>query len=115
MTESERLDATFIALADPTRRAILARLTKGEATVMELAAPFDMSQPAISKHIKMLERAGLVSRSRDAQKRPVKIEGIALKQATDWLENYREIWEANFSRLDTLLGELKAQRKKEQN
>ncbi|AEQ50687.1 ArsR/SmtB family transcription factor [Pelagibacterium halotolerans] len=115
MTESERLDATFIALADPTRRAILARLTKGEATVMELAAPFEMSQPAISKHIKMLERAGLVSRSRDAQKRPVKIEGVALKEATDWLENYREIWEANFSRLDTLLDELKAQRKKEQN
>ena len=115
MTESERLDATFIALADPTRRAILARLIEGEATVMELAAPFDMSQPAISKHIKMLERAGLVSRSRDAQKRPVKIEGIALKEATDWLENYRQIWEANFSRLDTLLDELKAQRKKEQN
>ncbi|MAN75656.1 metalloregulator ArsR/SmtB family transcription factor [Pelagibacterium flavum] len=115
MTESERLDATFIALADPTRRAILARLIEGEATVMELAAPFDMSQPAISKHIKMLERAGLVSRSRDAQKRPVKIEGIALKEATDWLENYRQIWEANFSRLDTLLDEMKAQRKKEQN
>tara|TARA_R100000365_G_C2723854_1_gene55659 strand:- start:146 stop:520 length:375 start_codon:yes stop_codon:yes gene_type:complete len=115
MTDSERLDATFIALADPTRRAILARLIEGEATVMELAAPFDMSQPAISKHIKMLERAGLVSRSRDAQKRPVKIEGIALKQATDWLENYRQIWEANFSRLDTVLDELKAQRKKERN
>jgi len=115
MTDSERLDATFIALADPTRRAILARLIEGEATVMELAAPFDMSQPAISKHIKMLERAGLVSRSRDAQKRPVKIEGIALKRATDWLENYRQIWEANFSRLDTLLDELKAQRKKERN
>ena len=115
MTESERLDATFIALADPTRRAILARLIEGEATVMELAAPFDMSQPAISKHIKMLERAGLVSSSRDAQKRPVKIEGIALKEATDWLENYRQIWEANFSRLDTLLDELKARRKKEQN
>jgi DNA-binding transcriptional ArsR family regulator len=82
---------------------------------MELAAPFAMSQPAISKHIKMLERAGLVSRSRDAQKRPVKIEGIALKEATDWLENYRQIWEANFSRLDSLLDELKAQRKKEQN
>ncbi|MEQ8166090.1 MAG: metalloregulator ArsR/SmtB family transcription factor [Alphaproteobacteria bacterium] len=115
MTESERLDATFIALADPTRRAILARLIDGEATVMELAAPFDMSQPAISKHIKMLERAGLVSRSRDAQKRPVKIEGIALKEATDWLENYRNIWEANFSRLDALLDELKARRQKDQN
>lgn len=115
MTESERLDATFTALADPTRRAILARLIEGEATVMELAAPFEMSQPAISKHIKMLERAGLVSRSRDAQKRPVKLEGVALKQACDWLETYRQIWEANFSRLDTLLDELKTQRKKERN
>ena len=115
MNDSERLDATFIALADPTRRAILARLIEGEATVMELAAPFDMSQPAISKHIKMLERAGLVSRSRDAQRRPVKIEGLALKEATDWLENYRQIWETNFSRLDDLLDELKAKRKKETN
>lgn len=115
MTETERLDATFIALADPTRRAILARLLDGEATVMELAAPFDMSQPAISKHIKMLERAGLVSRSRDAQRRPVKIEGAAFKEAVDWLENYRKVWEANFSRLDTLLDELKANRKKGAN
>ncbi len=115
MTESERLDATFVALADPTRRAMLARLLEGEATVMELAKPFEMSQPAISKHIKMLERAGLVSRSRDAQRRPVKIEGVALKEATDWLENYRKVWEANFSRLDDLLDQLKSQRKKEQN
>ncbi len=108
MTESERLDATFIALADPTRRAILARLIEGEATVMELAEPFDMSQPAISKHIKMLERAGLVSRSRDAQRRPVKIEGPALKAATDWLEEYRQVWEQNYSRLDALLEDLQA-------
>jgi DNA-binding transcriptional ArsR family regulator len=106
MTESERLDATFIALADPTRRAILARLIEGEATVTELAEPFNMSQPAISKHIKMLERAGLVSRSRDAQRRPVKIEGPALKQATDWLENYRQVWEQNYARLDALLDDL---------
>src|SRR5690606_2597080 len=112
---SERLDATFIALADPTRRAMLARLLEGEATVTELAEPFEMSQPAISKHIKMLERAGLVSRSRDAQRRPVKIEGLALKEATDWLEKYRQVWEANFSRLDNLLEELKSQRKRERN
>ncbi|WMT88006.1 metalloregulator ArsR/SmtB family transcription factor [Pelagibacterium sp. 26DY04] len=115
MTDSERLDATFIALADPTRRAMLARLLEGEATVTELAEPFEMSQPAISKHIKMLERAGLVSRSRDAQRRPVKIEGLALKEATDWLEKYRQVWEANFSRLDNLLEELKSQRKRERN
>ena len=115
MTDTERLNATFIALADPTRRAILAQLLKGEATVMDLAAPFEMSQPAISKHIKMLERAGLVSRSRDAQRRPVKIEGIALKEATDWLDAYRKVWEANFSRLDSLLGELKEQRKQGEN
>ena len=82
---------------------------------MDLAAPFEMSQPAISKHIKMLERAGLVSRSRDAQRRPVKIEGIALKEATDWLDAYRKVWEANFSRLDSLLGELKEQRKQGEN
>jgi DNA-binding transcriptional ArsR family regulator len=115
MTDAERLDATFVALADPTRRAMLARLLEGEATVTELAEPFEMSQPAISKHIKMLERAGLVSRSRDAQRRPVKIEGLALKEATDWLEKYRRVWEANFSRLDDLLVELKGKREKERN
>ncbi|WP_090593686.1 ArsR/SmtB family transcription factor [Pelagibacterium luteolum] len=115
MTESERLDATFVALADPTRRAILTRLLEGEASVMELAEPFAMSQPAVSKHIKMLERAGLVSRSRDAQKRPVRIEGMALKEATDWLDHYRQVWEANFSRLDSLLDELKNKRSKEGN
>jgi DNA-binding transcriptional ArsR family regulator len=115
MTDSERLDATFIALADPTRRAILARLISGEATVMELAEPFDMSQPAISKHIKMLERAGLVSRSRDAQRRPVKIEGPALKAATDWLEEYRQVWEQNYARLDALLDDLQRAQKSTRN
>ena len=102
------LDATFAALADPTRRAILARLATGQATVTELAAPFDMSQPAISKHLKVLERAGLVSRSRDAQRRPCRLEARPLKGATDWLENYRSYWEESYQRLDTLLDELKA-------
>jgi DNA-binding transcriptional ArsR family regulator len=102
------LDATFAALADPTRRAILTRLASGQATVTELAAPFDMSQPAISKHLKVLERAGLVSRSRDAQRRPCRLEARPLKAATDWLENYRGYWEESYQRLDTLLDELKA-------
>ncbi len=115
MTESERLDATFIALADPTRRAILARLMQGEATVNELVEPFQLSQPAISKHIKMLERAGLVSRSRDAQRRPVKIEGEALKQANEWLAPYRKVWETNFARLDNLLGDLQEAQKSGKN
>lgn len=106
--QTERLDATFAALADPTRRAILARLAKGEATVMELAAPFDMSQPAISKHLKVLERAGLISRGRDAQRRPCRLEPAPLREVTDWLERYRELWEARFDRLDDLLEELKA-------
>lgn len=108
MTPSERLDATFTALADPTRRAILARLIQGEASVMELAEPFAMSQPAISKHLKMLERAGLISRGRDAQRRPCRIEGEALAEVTGWLEDYRKVWEGNFKRLDTLLAELQA-------
>jgi DNA-binding transcriptional ArsR family regulator len=95
------------ALADPTRRAILARLAGGEASVMELAAPFAMSQPAISKHIKVLERAGLVSRSRDAQRRPCRIEATPLAEATGWLERYRRLWASNFERLDSLLDELK--------
>jgi DNA-binding transcriptional ArsR family regulator len=106
MTPSERLDATFAALADPTRRAILARLVIGEASVNELAEPFEMSQPAISKHLKVLERAGLISRSRDAQRRPCRIEGEALAEATGWLERYRKVWEGNFLRLDSLLDEL---------
>ena len=102
---SAELDRTFLALADPTRRAILARLAAGEASVLELAAPFDMSQPAVSKHIKVLERAGLVSRTRDAQRRPCRLEGDALAHATGWIERYRAIWAKNFSRLDNLLAE----------
>jgi len=97
------LDTTFAALADPTRRAILARLAAGEATVGELAAPFAMSQPAVSKHLKVLEKAGLVSRGRDAQRRPVRLEPGPLKAATDWLESYREYWEESYQRLDALL------------
>jgi DNA-binding transcriptional ArsR family regulator len=106
MMQPDNLDATFAALADPTRRAILARLAQGEATVMELAAPFAMSQPAISKHLKVLEHAGLISRRRDAQRRPCRIEPAALAAASDWLEAYRRLWEANFTRLDALLDEL---------
>ena len=104
---SERLDATFAALADPTRRAILARLATGEASVSELAEPFAMSQPAISKHLKVLERAGLISRGRDAQRRPRRMEVKPLAEATEWLERYRQMWEANFQRLDALLVEMK--------
>ena len=107
----EHLDATFAALADPTRRAILARLASGEASVTELAAPFAMTQPAISKHIKVLERAGLVSRGRDAQRRPCRLAARPLAEATDWLERYRRFWEGNFQRLDALLDELKAEPK----
>src|SRR6266545_5352531 len=109
---SDRLDATFAALAHPARRAILARLASGEASVMELAKPFAMSQPAISKHLKVLERAGLISRSRDAQRRPCRIEGKPLAHASGWLEEYRQLWEGSFQRLDTLLDELKAKEKK---
>ncbi|RJL33176.1 ArsR/SmtB family transcription factor [Bailinhaonella thermotolerans] len=101
------LDATFAALADPTRRAILARLRSGEATVTELAAPFDMTQPAITKHLKVLERAGLISRGRDGQRRPCRLEAAALKEATDWLEDYRGFWEHRYRNLDALLDELK--------
>ncbi|MDB5468850.1 MAG: ArsR family transcriptional regulator [Caulobacter sp.] len=108
MTPAARLDATFQALADPTRRAILARLATGEASVNDLAHPFAMSQPAISKHIKVLERAGLVTRGRDAQRRPVRIEAAPLAEANGWLEDYRRLWEANFQRLDALLEELQA-------
>jgi len=102
------LDATFAALADPTRRAILARLAAGEASVLELAAPFAMSQPAISKHLKVLERAGLISRGRDAQRRPCRLEAEPLAQANAWLERYRQLWEARFRRLDELLAEMEA-------
>ena len=107
MTLSRRLDATFAALADPTRRAILKRLASGEASVTELARPFSMSQPAISKHLKVLERAGLISRGRNAQRRPRRIEGKPLKEAAQWLERYRQVWEGNFERLDALLEEMK--------
>ena len=102
-----RLDATFTALADPTRRAILARLAAGEASVMELAEPFAMSQPAISKHLKVLERAGLVSRGRDAQRRPCRLEAKPLAEATEWMARYRRFWEDSFRRLDAVLDELK--------
>ena len=102
------LDATFAALADPTRRSILARLATGEASVAELAEPFDMTQPAISKHLKVLEGAGLISRSRDAQRRPRRLEPKPLAEATDWIERYRRLWEGNFKRLDAVLQELKA-------
>src|SRR5438094_3426353 len=101
----DRLDMTFAALADPTRRAILARLASGEASVMELAEPFAMTQPAISKHLKVLERAGLVSRGRDAQRRPCRLEPKALKEANKWLEGYRQFWEGRFQHLDALLEE----------
>jgi DNA-binding transcriptional ArsR family regulator len=111
-TKTQRLDATFAALADPTRRAILARLARSEASVNELAAPFDMTQPAISKHLKVLERAGLISRGRDAQRRPCRIEAKALAEADEWLERYRKIWEANYERLDHVLEELKTKGKR---
>src|SRR5271166_3554239 len=104
---ADHLDLTFAALADPTRRAILAHLASGEASVTELAKPFAMSQPAISRHLKVLESAGLVLRGRDAQRRPRRIEGKPLAEAFGWLERYREFWEGSFERLDTLLDELK--------
>ena len=103
---SERLDATFLALADPTRRAILARLVRGEASVTEIADPFAISQPAISKHLKILERAGLITVGQDGQRRPRRLEGKPLAEANAWLERYRAIWEASFERLDGLLDEL---------
>jgi DNA-binding transcriptional ArsR family regulator len=109
---SAGLDATFSALADPTRRAILARLASGEASVGELAEPFAMSQPAISKHLKVLERAGLVSRGRDAQRRPRRLEPGPLAAANAWLERYRRHWEVNYQRLDVLLDELQSRHKK---
>jgi DNA-binding transcriptional ArsR family regulator len=108
MTRSEQLDATFSALADPTRRAILARLASGEASVNDLVKPFNMSQPAISRHLKVLERAGLISGSRDAQRRPRRIEAGPLAEASNWLENYRKFWEGSFQHLDALLDELQA-------
>lgn len=105
---SPQLDATFAALADPTRRAILARLALGDSSVTELAEPFAMSQPAISKHLKVLERAGLISRDRDAQRRPSRLKPGPLAEASAWLERYRQFWASSFSQLDALLGELQA-------
>jgi DNA-binding transcriptional ArsR family regulator len=109
---ADGLDAAFTALADPTRRAILARLKKGEASVTELAEPFAMSQPAISKHLGVLERAGFISRSRDAQRRPCRLEPRRLKAVADWLGGYREFWEAAYDRLDVYLEELQAKEKR---
>src|SRR5687767_9988242 len=110
----DQLSTTFAALADPTRRAILARLTSGEASVTELAEPFDMSLPAISKHLKVLERAGLIARTRDAQWRPCKLDAGPLKDASDWLERYREFWEQSFDRLDEYLRTLKQKQQKKE-
>ena len=112
MQATHRLDAIFAALADPTRRAIIARLASGQASVNELAQPFAMSQPAISKHLKVLERAGLISRGREAQRRPRRLEAKRLAEADKWLERYRQLWEGNYQRLDTLLDELKAKERK---
>jgi DNA-binding transcriptional ArsR family regulator len=110
---SDRLTTTFAALADPTRRAILARLALGETSVLKLAEPFNMSLPAVSKHLKVLERAGLITRTRDAQMRPCRIEVRALKEADDWLEEYRRLWEERLDRLDDYLRILQAQEKKD--
>jgi DNA-binding transcriptional ArsR family regulator len=111
----ERLDATFAALADPTRRAILRRLTMGEATVTEIAAPFEMTLPAVSKHLKVLERAGLIARGREAQWRPCKLEAEPLKEVADWVGEYRKFWEERFDRLNEYLRELQEQEKKNDN
>ena len=109
---ADHLSLAFAALADPTRRAILARLAAGECTVNELAKPFTMSGPAVSKHLKVLERAGLISRARDAQRRPRRLEAAPLAEANEWLERYRQFWEANFQHLDSLLDELQSAKPK---
>jgi DNA-binding transcriptional ArsR family regulator len=109
---ADALSATFKALADPTRRAILARLAGGEASVLDLAAPFDMSLPAVSQHLKVLENAGLITRGRDAQWRPCRLEASALKVATDWLETYRKFWEGSFNKLDRYLRDVQSKEKK---
>ena len=106
------LTAIFGALADPTRRSILARLSKGDASVLELAEPFDMSQPAVSKHLKVLEQAGLIVRGRDAQRRPCRLDPHRLKQASDWLGTYRQFWEASYERLDNYLQQLQTKERK---
>ena len=111
MIAQSNLDTTFAALADPTRRAILARLASGDASVNELAEPFQMSQPAISRHLKVLERAGLITRGRDAQRRPRRLEAAPLAEASQWLEDYRQFWESRFQRLDSLLEEMKMKEK----
>jgi DNA-binding transcriptional ArsR family regulator len=108
----DTLSATFAALADPTRRAMLARLSKGETSVKDLARPFRMSLPAVSKHLKVLEKSGLISRGRHAQWRPARLEGKQLKEAEDWIETYRKEWEARFDRLDAYLQELQKQKEK---
>jgi DNA-binding transcriptional ArsR family regulator len=109
---TDRLSVTFAALADPTRRAILARLSMGECSVTELAEPFDMSMPAVSKHLRVLERAGLIARGREAQWRPCRIEAGPLKAVADWTERYRHIWEARFDRLDNYLQQMQAKKEK---
>ena len=108
---ADHLSATFSALSDPTRRAILARLASGEASVMELAEPFEMSLPAVSKHLKVLEKAGLIARSREAQSRPCKLEAGRLKEVADWVERYRRFWEQSFDRLEAYLKEVQAEEK----
>ena len=113
MTSTETLNLTFAALADPTRRAILSRLAAGNASVNEIAAPFKMSLPAISKHLKVLERSGLITRGREAQWRPCRLKAKPMKQAADWLDHYRRFWEESFDRLDDYLKELQAQQKQE--
>lgn len=112
MNSLAQLDSTFAALADPTRRAILARLASGEATVMELAKPFAMTQPAVSRHLKVLEQAGLISRRRDAQRRPSRVEPKAMAAVTDWLEGFHRALQSNFRRLDLLLDEMQATEKR---
>ena len=113
MVSADALSSTFAALADPTRRAILARLARGNATVTELAEPFDLSLPAISKHLKVLERAGLVTRGREAQWRPCQLRARPLREAADWIEAYRELWEQRFDRMAEYLDELQRRRKDE--
>ncbi|MDQ6719588.1 MAG: metalloregulator ArsR/SmtB family transcription factor [Candidatus Dormibacteraeota bacterium] len=107
----DRLSSTFAALADPTRRAILARLTLGQASVTELAAPFQMTMPAVSKHLKVLERAGLIARGREAQWRPCRLDGEPLRDIADWMEQYRRFWDESFDRLDDYLQELQKEKK----
>ena len=114
-TQPQTLDAIFAALADPTRRAILSRLASGEASVYEIAAPFEMSQPAVSKHLKVLERAGLIERDIDKQRRPARLKAEPMAAAVSWLEEFRQFWSANFDQLDGLLNELKKAERKRRN